>query len=107
MPLPGISLGSGTLNAIAAATVTADTQRYLKVRYFTLYNVAGTTETVVIKLTRAGFTTRSIATVTLLTGEWAEVFDGSVEVNLSPGDAITGSCTNNGAIEYVILGEYA
>jgi len=106
VPLPGTSLADGFLPNVAASVFAPEPGRYVKVRYFPIYNTGGGTESVTIYIKRSGGTARIVATCSLLTGEWAEVYDGTQEINLSPGDVLNGVSTTAATVSFSIHGEY-
>ncbi len=95
---------AGQLATVLGAIATPPTARSTKLRYFAVFNDGASTEAVAVYYFD-GTTNRQIGACTLLPDEWAEVFDGSVEIDLGIGESIKGLTTNATSVNYVILGE--
>lgn len=95
---------AGQLGTVLANVAVLPNARTTKIRYMAVFNVGVSTEDVEVYHSD-GTTNRLIAACTLLTGEWAEVYDGSVELDLPLTDALKALTTNATSVNYLILGE--
>lgn len=95
---------AGQLGTVLANVAVPPNARTTRIKYFAVYNDGVSTEAVEFYFFD-GTTNRQIAACTLLTGEWAEVYDGSVELDLGPTDSFKALTTNSASVNYVILGD--
>lgn len=103
---PPTRFASGVMAATPTVTYTG-TAKFSKITYMTAFNVSGSAETVIVKITPNGGTVRSVARFVLDADEWAHVYSEEEPAVLAPGDSISLQTTNASGVSYYIGGEVA
>ena len=93
----------GQLGTVLANVAAPPTARRTTIKYMAVFNIGGSTETVDVYVNNG--TNRKVATCTLLTGEWAEVYAGDVQLDLPMSATLKAVTTNATSVNYLILGE--
>lgn len=103
MKLPGKVLAEGTLTNAKATIYTVGADKVAHVRFFSVFNTSGGTETVKIYVKPVS-TSRQIYQAALLTVTGGRVISVGEILTLEAGDIIEGETTNTGNVTYVLTG---